>query len=108
MNYETGSHIDTANTSLRGYLGGYRRVDLTEILGEPEMYNDPGKVDFNWNLEIEDPETGDLHRATIYNYDGDNPDLYEEYRWHIGGYTRHALYLVRMLIEDELLTSSES
>ena len=82
-------------------------MDLTEVFGEPETFTDPGKVDFNWNLEIEDPATGELHKATIYNYDGDCPGLHEEYKWHIGGYTRHALYLVHMLIK-ELLTSSES
>ena len=78
------------STSLQGYLQA-SYDDLVKVFGDPQCTetSGDGKVDTEWELQINDLEFDTVRNVTIYNwkdYDGGleamtNP----KYEWHIGG-----------------------
>ena len=89
-NYEIKPRSNWVSTSLQGYITA-SYADLVEVFGEPQSTetSGDGKVDIEWELQVEDYDFNSISPLTIYNwkdYDGgfearSNPI----YRWHIGG-----------------------
>lgn len=89
-NYKIKSRSAFVSTSLQGYLTA-SYADLVKVFGHPQLTETTGdgKVDLEWELQVEDSDHNAIRPFTIYNwkdYDGgyeamSNP----EYRWHIGG-----------------------
>ena len=84
-----------SGTSLMGYVK-VTYADLVRVFGEPNSIGDGYKTDAEWILEIDDTT------VTIYNYkDGknyngeDGDDVKDITDWHVGGYTKTAVDLVR-------------
>lgn len=98
MKFETGTHVRTSMSSLRGYVNA-NFWDLVEKFGEP-TYNESfgeDKVDVEWCIEFDD---GTI--ATIYNwkdYDGGQRCRSDvNYRWHIGGFSNQAVDAVQAVV----------
>ena len=100
--------IDTNGTHLQGYIAcNYNQ--LVELFGEPipEQINAGYKVDWEWNIEFPD---GTI--ATIYNWKngpnycgsaGLHAALITE--WHVGGFSRQALWHVQSLLTKPYTSS---
>jgi hypothetical protein len=85
------SNVD--GTSLKGYVNTTFNK-LVEAFGQPCFNNPPSqwdKVTTEWKLKFPCDTV-----ATIYNWKnyGFHPEPYENYEWHIGGYTSDAVDLV--------------
>lgn len=82
-------------TSLQGFIKT-TYDDLVKVFGEPR-YRDGDKVTAEWNLEFE--VDGDYVTATIYDWKlGETP--FEEYDWHIGGFSTQAAHIVAKYMKD--------
>ena len=63
-----GWHKDANGTSLSGYIEGSYN-DLVDVFGPPLADTDEYKVDAEWNITVEDVNTGEKKDFfTIYNY----------------------------------------
>ena len=89
-NYKIKPRSEFVSTSLQGYIT-CSYAELVKVFGEQtctETSGD-GKVDIEWEMQVEDFDHNAIRPFTIYNwkdYDGgfearSNPI----YRWHIGG-----------------------
>jgi len=105
MNYKVKENLSSSGTSLQGEVTASYE-DLVDCFGEPQYTetSGDGKVDVEWNLTITEPDFGEEHSVTIYNwkdYDGGlecktNP----RYEWHIGGHsTLVSIYLKEAFAE---------
>jgi hypothetical protein len=89
-NYEIKPRSNWVSTSLQGYITA-SYADLVEVFGEPQSTetSGDGKVDIEWELQVEDYDFNSISPLTIYNwkdYDGGNAaKTQSNYRWHIGG-----------------------
>ena len=84
-----------SDTSLMGYVTVFYR-DLVEAFGEPNSIGDGYKVDAEWILEIDDTIVTIYNYKTGKNYNGEDGDDVEDITdWHVGGYTKTAVDLVR-------------
>ena len=90
-NYEIKPRSNWVSTSLQGYITA-SYADLVEVFGEPSPINfvgGDGKVDIEWELQVEDHDFNSISPLTIYNwkdYDGGTAaKTQSNYRWHIGG-----------------------
>jgi hypothetical protein len=78
------------STSLQGYITA-SYADLVEVFGKPQITetSGDGKVDIEWELQVEDYDFNSIFPLTIYNwkdYDGGlTAETQSDYRWHIGG-----------------------
>ena len=89
-NYEIKPRSNWVSTSLQGYITT-SYADLVEVFGEPQSTetSGDGKVDIEWELQVEDHDFNSISPLTIYNwkdYDGGiTAKTQSDYRWHIGG-----------------------
>lgn len=103
--YKVKETIASSGTSLQGYMHA-SYSDLVEAFGEPQYTetSGDGKVDREWNLNLTEPDFGESHTVTIYNwkdYDGGlEAETNPNYRWHIGGNTSLASIYVREAFEE--------
>lgn len=90
MNYKVKESYTQGGTSLQGYMTASYDA-LVEAFGEPQYTetSGDGKVDVEWNLKITEPDFGEEHEVTIYNwkdYDGGlTARTQQDYNWHVGG-----------------------
>lgn len=104
MNFKT-ENVSVGGTSLQGYLDA-NYSDLCEVFGMPNPENcDNYKTDAEWNIQF-----GDGTIATIYNYkDGknycgpDGLDTEDIKEWHIGGFSKSAVEMVKLAIESHFI-----
>ena len=84
-----------SGTSLMGYVT-VLYDDLVEAFGEPNSIGDGYKTDAEWILEIDDTIVTIYNYKTGKNYNGEDGDDVEDITdWHVGGYTKTAVDLVR-------------
>ena len=94
MKYNVKESNTYSGTSLQGYMTA-SYDDLVVAFGPPtyDETSADGKVDYEWNLVIEDTVDfpNENRNVTIYNwkdYDGGQNALFNpEYEWHIGGHS---------------------
>ena len=89
-NYKIKPRSNWVSTSLQGYITA-SYADLVEVFGEPQSTetSGDGKVDIEWELQVEDYDFNSISPLTIYNwkdYDGGTTaKTQSDYRWHVGG-----------------------
>ena len=90
MNVTVTPRSNFVSTSLQGYLNA-SYADLVKVFGYPQCTetSGDGKVDTEWELQINDKEFDTVRNVTIYNwkdYDGGHEAMSNpNYEWHIGG-----------------------
>jgi hypothetical protein len=93
--------INSAGTSGQGSIF-VKFTTLVNKLGQPDLGSGDNKVAASWDIEF---ESGDI--VTIYNWkDGKNYlgieglDIEDITDWHVGGFNKSALNLVREIISE--------
>ena len=105
-NYKIKPRANFVSTSLQGYIEASYE-DLVKVFGEPmhETSGD-GKVDIEWELQVEDYDFNSISPLTIYNwkdYDGGlAAKTNKDYRWHIGGVSMVAASYVSDYFNNKL------
>jgi len=93
--------INSAGTSGKGSIF-VKFTTLVSKLGQPELGSGDNKVAASWDIEFENGEI-----VTVYNWkDGKNYlgieglDIEDITDWHVGGFNKSALNLIRELISE--------
>jgi hypothetical protein len=106
MNIEILSNSSAANgTSFHGQMFYATPQQLTDIFGPAEyIYNDgEGKVNFEWTLNLVDPETETEKPFTIYDWkEYRRLSMDEKIEWHVGAHDSYTGLLARIAIIDAL------
>ena len=108
-NYKIKPRSNWVSTSLQGYItAGY--ADLVEVFGEPQSTetSGDGKVDIEWELQVEDYDFNSISPLTIYNwkdYDGGTTaKTQSDYRWHVGGERKIVAAYVQQYFDNMMET----
>ena len=103
-----GWHKDANGTSLSGYIEGSYN-DLVDVFGPPLADTDEYKVDAEWNITVEDVNTGEKKDFfTIYNYKTgrnylgkDGQDVEDITTWHVGSKKTTTVWHIDEHFEDK-------
>ncbi|MAV94660.1 MAG: hypothetical protein CMA31_03105 [Euryarchaeota archaeon] len=101
INIHSGDDVDVNGTSLMGHVTT-NYSDLVEAFGEPTHTSGGDKVHIEWDVEftvVDEYRDENVIKATIYDWKLDAPE-YGEYRWHIGGHSGDAAFLVQDALEQ--------
>lgn len=103
---DSGNAVDTNGTSLMGFVRA-TYAELTDLFGEDLGGGD--KTTAEWALLIEVPAvdcntqdySGEMEHivATIYDWKTSSTP-YGEYDWHVGGYSKSAVWYVQDLLNE--------
>ena len=89
-NYEIKPSSAFVSTSLQGYLKA-SYAQLVKVFGEPQCTetSGDGKVDIEWEMNINDQDFNAIRPFTIYNWKDDDGGYKarseQDYIWHNGG-----------------------
>ncbi len=84
------------NTSFHGDEITTTLNDLIKVFGQPHDTDIDGKVNYEWDLQLEDGTIFTIYDWKEYRDFGDNEDI----DWHIGGKEKRDTIKARLILEE--------